>query len=297
MKNLKDLVLAASEKVVMNEVSNIKEIYPDSTVFESIEEFEAHVVDRAVEYLVDNYPDEEEYTSGTWMLSTACNCEGDWIFLIDGEYYLMDYCDWDNEEVDKVQVYIWDNNIEEFASRIAEELNVKTEVEITNPILDGEKLTISTIIVTKNKENIDDEENIIIGTFANGQPLQVSRQFLKSILDAKDYESLDIKQMNNNVEDLIKCIEYSGFGIIAYNTGDFNDTKYNISPELIGKMNFIYDVNMVSPYYNSSILLKVTDNNDGTVSIGLVFEPSEEDKEAIKKELTELNKVVFALGN
>lgn len=58
-------------------------------------------------------------------------------------------------------------------------------------------------------------------------------------------------------------------------------------------MNFIYDVNMVSPYYDGSILLKVTDNNDGTVNIGLVFEPSAEDKEIIKKELAELNAVYF----
>ncbi|MFK1833906.1 hypothetical protein ACIXGO_04820 [Bacteroides fragilis] len=268
MKTLKDLVLAASEKVVMNEVSNIKEIYPDSTVFESIEEFEAHVVDRAIEYLSDNYPDEEEYTSGTWMLSTACNCEGDWIFLIDGEYYLMDYCDWDNEEVDKVQVYIWDNNIEEFASRIAEELNVKTEVEITNPILDGEKLTISTIIVTKNKDNTDDEENIIIGTFANGQPLQVSQEFLNPISD-EEFGNWDCNKINTNIEELILSIECSAFGLSNYNTGNFNNSKYNIAPELIGKMNFMYDVNMVSPYYDRSIWLKVTDNNDGTVSIGL----------------------------
>lgn len=137
------------------------------------------------------------------------------------------------------------------------------------------------------------DNNVVIGTFANGQPLQVSKEFLKSILDAEDYESLDIKQMNNNVEDLIKCIEFTGFGLTAYNTGDFNNIKYRISPELIGKMNFIYDVNMVSPYYDGSILLKVTDNNDGTVGVGLVFEPLEKDKEAIKKELAELNKVVF----
>ena len=50
---------------------------------------------------------------------------------------------------------------------------------------------------------------------------------------------------------------------------------------------------MVTPYYNGSIWMKVTDNNDGTVSIGLVFEPSTEDKEAIKKELAELNAVYF----
>ena len=88
-------------------------------------------------------------------------------------------------------------------------------------------------------------------------------------------------------------IECSAFGLSNYNTGDFNNAKYNIAPELIGKMNFIYDVNMVSPYYNGSIWMKVTDNNDGTVSIGLVFEPSTEDKEAIKKELAELNAVYF----
>lgn len=129
MKNLKDLVLAASEKVIMNEVSNIKEIYPDSTVFESIEEFEAHVIDRTIEYLSDNYPDEEEYTSGTWMLSTACNCEGDWIFLIDGGYYLMDYCDLNNEKVDDVQVFIWNNNVNELTQKLNNKMKREVMIE------------------------------------------------------------------------------------------------------------------------------------------------------------------------
>lgn len=140
---------------------------------------------------------------------------------------------------------------------------------------------------------VNTSNDVVIGIFRKGQPLQVSKKFLKSILDAEDYGSFDIKQMNNNIEDLIKSIEFTGFGLTAYNTGDFKNFKYNISPELTGKMNFIYDVNMVSPYYDGSILLKVTDNNDGTVGVGLVFEPLEKDKEAIKKELAELNKVVF----
>ena len=69
MENLKNLVLAASQKVEMNGVTDIKKLYPDSIVFDSIEEFEQHVIDRAVEYLADNYPDEEEYTSSNWMLA------------------------------------------------------------------------------------------------------------------------------------------------------------------------------------------------------------------------------------
>lgn len=129
MKTLRNLVLAASEKVIMNEVTNIKEIYPDSTIFESIEEFEAHVVDRGVEYLADNYPDEEEYTSGNWMLATACDWEGDWLFHIDGEYYIMDYCNWDNEEADDVQVYIWNHNLDDFQQRLSEELEREVVVE------------------------------------------------------------------------------------------------------------------------------------------------------------------------
>lgn len=135
----------------------------------------------------------------------------------------------------------------------------------------------------------EDNNKVVIGVFKNGQPLKVSRKFLKSILDAEDYESLDVKQMNNNVEDLIKCVEFTGSGLTAYNTGDFNNIKYNISPELIGKMNFIYGMNMTSPYYDNIMLFKVTDNNDGTVNIGLVFEPSAEDKEALKKEFADLN--------
>lgn len=138
------------------------------------------------------------------------------------------------------------------------------------------------------KEN----DNVIIGIFKNGQPLQVSREFLNPISD-EEFGNWDCDKINTNIEDLILSIECSAFGLNNYNTGNFYNAKYNIAPELIGKMNFIYDVNMVSPYYNGSIWMKVTDNNDGTVSIGLVFEPSTEDKEAIKKELAELNAVYF----
>lgn len=127
--NLVSLILAASEKVVMNVVSNIKELYPDSTVFETVEEFEAHVVDRVVEYLADNYPDEEEYSSSNWMLSTACNCEGDWLFLIDGEYYIMDYCDLNNEKVDYVQIFIWNNNANELNKRLNKKLKREVMIE------------------------------------------------------------------------------------------------------------------------------------------------------------------------
>lgn len=109
---------------------------------------------------------------------------------------------------------------------------------------------------------------VVIGTFDNGQPLQVSREFLNPISD-EEFGNWDYSQINTNIEDLILSIECSAFGLNNYNTGNFNNAKYNITPELIGKMNFIYDVNMVSPYYNGSIWLKVTDNNDGTVSIGL----------------------------
>lgn len=127
--NLVSLIMAASEKVVMNGVSNIKELYPDSTVFESVEEFEAHVVDRVVEYLADNYPDEEEYSSSNWMLSTACNCEGDWLFLIDGEYYIMDYCDLNNEKVDDVQIFIWNNNANELNKRLNKKMKREVMIE------------------------------------------------------------------------------------------------------------------------------------------------------------------------
>lgn len=187
--NLKSLIIAASEKLLMNGVSNIKEIYPDSTIFESIEEFESHVVDRAVEYLTDNYPDEEEYSSGTWMLATACDWEGDWLFHIDGEYYIMDYCDLDNEEVDDVQVYIWDNNIEEFASCIAEELNVETVVEVTNHTFEGKILTLSTILVNRDEEYINnknednmDNEKVVIGKFKNGENIEVTKSYISSLI-------------------------------------------------------------------------------------------------------------------
>ena len=36
MENLKNLVLAASQKVEMNGVTDIKKLYPDSIVFDSI---------------------------------------------------------------------------------------------------------------------------------------------------------------------------------------------------------------------------------------------------------------------
>lgn len=100
-----------------------------------------------------------------------------------------------------------------------------------------------------------------------------------------------------NIEELIKSIVYSGFGLTAYNTGDFNNIKYYISDELVGKMNFMYDVNIITPEYSNSIYLKVTDNNDGTVNIGLVFEPSLEEKKAMEDYFEELNKVVLHLAN
>lgn len=135
----------------------------------------------------------------------------------------------------------------------------------------------------------EDNNNVIIGVFKNGQPLKVSRKFLKSIRNLEECKTFDVKQVNNNVEDLIKCIEFTPFDLNTYITGNFNNTKYNIAPELIGKMNFIYGMNMTSPYYDNIMLFKVTDNNDGTVNIGLVFEPSAEDKEALKKEFADLN--------
>lgn len=177
MKTLRNLVLAASEKVTMNGVSNIKEIYPDSTIFESIEEFESHVVDRAVEYLVDNYPDEEEYDSGTWMLSTACDYEGDWIFLIDGEYYFMDYCNWDNEEADDVQVYIWNHNLDEFQQRLSEELGREVVVE-GNDVIKVDSLN-------DIKETINDScygyFNFSLGMFDNLKLYSNNKDFLEQL--------------------------------------------------------------------------------------------------------------------
>lgn len=114
----------------------------------------------------------------------------------------------------------------------------------------------------------EESNKVVIGRFDNGQPLQVSREFLNPISD-EEFGNWDYDKINTNIEDLILSIECSAFGLNNYNTGNFNNAKYNIAPELIGKMNFIYDVNMVSPYYNGSIWMKVTDNNDGTVSIGL----------------------------
>lgn len=177
MKTLKDLVLAASEKIVMNEVTNIEELYPNSTVFTNLEEFESHVVDRAVEYLVDNYPDEEEYDSGTWMLSTACDYEGDWIFLIDGEYYFMDYCNWDNEEADDVQVYIWNHNLDEFQQRLSEELGREVVVE-GNDIIKVDSLN-------DIKETINDScygyFNFSLGMFDNLKLYSNNKDFLEQL--------------------------------------------------------------------------------------------------------------------
>ena len=149
MENLKNLVLAASQKVEMNGVTDIKKLYPDSIVFDSIEEFEQHGIDRAVEYLADNYPDEEEYTSSNWMLATACDCEGDWLFLIDGNYYLMDYCDLDNSKVEDVQIEIWESNGETFANQLAEKLDKETQIDTScyYQTANGEKMPSVTVCV------------------------------------------------------------------------------------------------------------------------------------------------------
>lgn len=153
MENLKNLVLATSQKVEMNGVTDIKKLYPDSIVFDSIEEFEQHVIDRAVEYIVCNYPYEEDYTSGTWMFSTACDCEGDWIFLIDGDYRLMDYCNVSDTNVSNVKHAIWENNIEKFNDRLSEELEIKTNVDTSTHIIEGKEVTISTIeVLSKESE-------------------------------------------------------------------------------------------------------------------------------------------------
>ena len=153
MENLKNLVLAASQKVEMNGVTDIKKLYPDSIVFDSIEDFEQHVIDRAVEYIVCNYPYEEDYTSGTWMFSTACDCEGDWIFLIDGDYRLMDYCNVSDTNVSNVKHAIWENNIEKFNDRLSEELEIKTNVDTSTHIIEGKEVTISTIeVLSKESE-------------------------------------------------------------------------------------------------------------------------------------------------
>lgn len=177
MKSLKKLVLAASEKVVLNGVSNIKEMHPDSTVFESIEDFESHVIDRVVEYLVDNYPDEEEYTSGTWMLSTACNCEGDWIFLIDGEYYLMDYCDLNNEKVDDVQVFIWNNNVNE----LTQKLNNKMKREVMIERDDAIKINSFDEIKKVINEACYGVSNFSLGMFPDLKLYSTNKDFLEQL--------------------------------------------------------------------------------------------------------------------
>lgn len=245
MKTLKDLVLAASEKVIMNEVTNIKEIYPDSTVFESIEEFEQHVVDRAVEYLADNYPDEEEYTSGNWMLATACDCEGDWIFLIDSEYYIMDYCDLDNEKVDDVQVYIWNNNFNEFQQRLTEDLEREVVVEYNNVIRVNSFNEISEVI----NEACYDYFHFNLGMFDNLKLYSNNKEFLEQLPT-----EFEMYNENNETNEVFLC-DKDEYGIIKISRPKdiieanlkkiFNDFA-NIG--VIDKVT--YTVKCVMPYIN-----------------------------------------------
>lgn len=108
--------------------------------------------------------------------------------------------------------------------------------------------------------------NVVIGRFDNGQPLQVSRQFLDSITD-EEYCVWDIDKTNYSVGDIIKSIEYSGFGDNSFLSGDFCGAKYKIAIELVGRMNFTYSLPVEVMGRNEFIYIKVIDNNDGTVSI------------------------------
>ena len=83
------------------------------------------------------------------MLATACDCEGDWLFLIDGNYYLMDYCDLDNSKVEDVQIGIWENNGETFANQLAEKLDKETQIDTSGyyQTSNGEKMPSVTICV------------------------------------------------------------------------------------------------------------------------------------------------------
>lgn len=108
--------------------------------------------------------------------------------------------------------------------------------------------------------------NVVIGRFDNGQPLQVPRKFLDSIID-EEYCVWDIDKTNYSVGDIIKSIEYSGFGDNSFLSGDFYGAKYKIAIELVGRMNFTYSLPVEVMGRNEFIYIKVIDNNDGTVSI------------------------------
>lgn len=122
---LTGLIIKASEKLnikTFDDVNTIKETYPEYILFDDVIEFEEHVIKRSVEYLVSNYPFDSEYSSSSWMFATACDFEGEWIFYIENEYYLMDYCNIENESVDDVQVFIWNENIVRYRKLLSEEL-------------------------------------------------------------------------------------------------------------------------------------------------------------------------------
>lgn len=157
--------------------------------------------------MVDNYPDEEEYDSGTWMLSTACDYEGDWIFLIDGEYYFMDYCNWDNEEADDVQVYIWNHNLDEFQQRLSEELRREVVVE-GNDVIKVDSLN-------DIKETINDScygyFNFSLGMFDNLKLYSNNKDFLEQLPT-----EFEIYNENTETNEVFIC-DKDEYGIIKIN--------------------------------------------------------------------------------
>lgn len=151
---MKSLILAASEKVNVNEVTNIKDLYPNAIIFHTTDEFEQYVLDGAIEYLVDS-SNNEEFSSATWMFLTAFADDDEWIFHFNKEYFIMDYQDGENDEAEDVQVVIWEKHIDEIANRLAEALETETEVETSVYFSQGQEQKNSVIKVS----HIVDEEN------------------------------------------------------------------------------------------------------------------------------------------
>lgn len=152
---MKSLILAASEKVNVNEVTKIKDLYPNAMIFHTTDEFEQYVLDGAIEYLVDNYSDNEEYSSDTWMFLTAFADDDEWIFHFNKEYFIMDYQNGDNDKAEDVQVAIWEKHIDEIANRLAEVLETETKVETSAYYSQGQEQKNSVIKVS----DVVDEDN------------------------------------------------------------------------------------------------------------------------------------------
>lgn len=119
----------------------------------------------------------------------------------------MDYCNWDNEEADDVQVYIWNHNLDEFQQRLSEELRREVVVE-GNDVIKVDSLN-------DIKETINDScygyFNFSLGMFDNLKLYSNNKDFLEQLPT-----EFEIYNENTETNEVFIC-DKDEYGIIKIN--------------------------------------------------------------------------------